>query len=89
MSDYDDEEWVAVKVVEDEEEADLIAGYLRNEDVPCRLESQYSHEFPTHVGQLGVVEVQVPASVADRARLLLERRETEFEDEGEEAGSGT
>ncbi len=87
MSDYEDEEWVAVKTVEDEEEADLIKGYLRNEDIPCSLESQYSHEFPAHVGQLGVVEVQVPASLADRARRLLERREAEFEDggEGEEA----
>jgi hypothetical protein len=87
MSDYDDEEWVAVKTVEDEEEGDLIVGYLRNEDIPSSLESQYSHEFPAHVGQLGVVEVQVPASLADRARRLLELRESEFEqdDEGEEA----
>ncbi len=89
MSDYDNEEWVAVKVVEDEEEADLIRGYLRNEDIPCNLESQYSHEFPAHVGQLGVVEVQVPASLAERARRLLERREAEFEDDGEEAEGGT
>lgn len=69
------EEWLSIIMIEDEEHAELIEGFLRSEGIPARLESNYSHEFPTHVGQLGQVEVMVPASRAAEAKRLVEERE--------------
>lgn len=79
MVDYADEEWLSVLVVEDEEEAQLIRGYLDSEGVPCQVESKYSHEFPTHMGRLGEIEVLVPASRSEEAKRLLEARAAAFE----------
>lgn len=82
MTDYANEEWLSILVVEDEEEAELIQGYLNSEGIPCQIESKYSHEFPTHVGRLAEIEVRVPASRADEARRLVEAREATFRPEG-------
>jgi len=75
MTDYANEEWLSIKVIDDEEEAELIEGFLRSQDIPCQLDSRFSHEFPTHVGQLSEIELKVPASRADEARELLEGRD--------------
>lgn len=75
MTDYANEEWLSIQVIDDEEEAELIEGFLRSQDIPCQLDSRYSHEFPTHVGQLAEIELKVPASRAEEARKLLEGRE--------------
>lgn len=69
------EEWLSIIMVENEEHAELIEGFLRSEGIPAQLESKYSHEFPAHVGQLGQVEVMVPASRAEEAKRLVEERE--------------
>lgn len=87
MTDYANEEWLSILVVEDEEHAELIQGFLGSEGIPCQIESRYSHEFPTHVGQLSEIEVRVPASRADEARRLVEAREAAFE-AGEGGGGG-
>lgn len=70
------EEWLSIIMVENEEHAELIEGFLRSEGIPAQLESKYSHEFPTHVGHLGEVEVMVPASRAQEAKRLVEERES-------------
>lgn len=87
MTDYADEEWLSVVVVEDEEQAELIEGFLESEGIPCELDSRYSHEFPTQLGQLGEIDVRVPASRAEEARRLLEARDATFE-AGEGGGEG-
>jgi hypothetical protein len=84
---YADQEWLSIQVVEDEEQAGLIEGFLESEGIPCELDRKYSHEFPAHLGRLGEIEVRVPASRAEAARRLLAARETAFEGESEEAGS--
>ncbi len=71
----DNEEWLSIIMVENEEHAELIEGFLRSEGIPAQLESKYSHEFPTHVGHLSEVEVMVPASRAEEAKRLVEERE--------------
>lgn len=81
-TEYADEEWLSIQVVEGEEEAELIQGFLESEGFPCQLESRYSHEFPTHVGGLAEIDVRVPASRAEEARRLLASRETAFEGQG-------
>lgn len=85
MTDYANEEWLSILVVEDEGEAELIQGYLESEGVPCQVDSKYSHEFPAHVGRLGEVEIRVPASRANEARRLVEAREAAYQGG---AGSG-
>lgn len=89
MTDYADEEWLSIVVVEDEEQAELIQGFLDSEGIPCQIESRYSHEFPAHVGQLGEIDIRVPASRADEARRMVEMREGTLrqEEEGGEAAS--
>lgn len=75
MTDQPGEEWLSVVKLDDESEAEIIEGFLRSEGIPSQVESRYSHEFPTHVGELAEVEVKVPASHAERAsRLIAERR---------------
>ncbi len=78
MSDEANQEWVSVIMVENEEHAELIEGFLRSEGIPAQLDSKYSHEFPTHVGNLGEVEVRVPAEHGEKARRLVEEREAAF-----------
>ena len=75
MTDDANQEWISIKLVEDEEEAELIGGFLRSQDIPCQLDSRYSHEFPSHVGSLGEIEIKVPPDRADEARELLESRD--------------
>ncbi|MGD2115609.1 MAG: DUF2007 domain-containing protein [Acidobacteriota bacterium] len=75
MTDYANEEWLSIRMIDDEEEAELIEGFLKSRDIPCQLESRYSHEFPTHMGRLAEIELKVPESRAQEARELLERRE--------------
>ena len=87
-SQYADEEWLSVQIVEGEEVADLIQGYLESEGLPVALDSRYSHEFPTHVGHLAEIEVRVPASRAEEARSLLEAREAAFEGRSAEGTGG-
>ncbi|HEX6200106.1 MAG TPA: DUF2007 domain-containing protein [Thermoanaerobaculia bacterium] len=78
-TDYASEDWLSILVIEGEEEAELIQGFLENEGIPCQIESKYSHEFPTHVGQLAEVDVRVPESRAEEARRALARREAAYE----------
>lgn len=84
-TDYASEDWLSVLVIEGEEEAELIQGFLENEGIPCRLESRFSHEFPARVGQLGEVDIRVPASRSEEARRVLERREAAYEAEPDTA----
>jgi hypothetical protein len=87
MTEYADEEWLSIVVVEDEEQAELIQGFLDSEGIPCQIESRYSHEFPAHVGQLGEIEVRVPASRAEEARRMVELREGTLRPDAEGAGN--
>lgn len=75
MTEHANEEWVSIHLIQDEEEAEIIEGFLRSQDIPCELDSRYSHEFPAHVGQLGEIEVKVPESRAQEARELLASRD--------------
>lgn len=78
MAERNDEEWLSIIVVESEEHAEVIEGFLRSEGIPAQLDSKYSHEFPAHVGSLGEVEVRVPESRAAEAKRLVEEREAAF-----------
>ncbi|HVT16542.1 MAG TPA: DUF2007 domain-containing protein [Thermoanaerobaculia bacterium] len=67
--------WAIAKVVENPDEAALIAGYLRNQGIPVEVESLHVEELPVNVGGLGEVRVRVPADRLDEALDLLEHPE--------------
>jgi phosphoenolpyruvate carboxylase len=74
-------EWLSVKVVEDEVEAELIEGFLQSEGFEAQLDNEYSHTYPTHMGKLGRVAVMVPADQAEEAKRVLLAREAQSEAE--------
>lgn len=81
------EDWVIVKVVGSEEEASVVLGFLENCGIPAEVESLYSSEFPTEVGELSDVRIRVPADRAEEASALLNSREDVVTgEEGEMAG---
>jgi len=87
MTDDANQDWISIKLVEDEEEAELIEGFLRSQDVPCALDSRYSHEFPSHVGSLGEIEIMVPPDRAEEAKALLESSEAPGASGGSDDGT--
>jgi hypothetical protein len=71
------EGWEVVAAVDNEEEAELMAGFLESAGVPSAVESSHSHEFPVTVGSLAVVRVEVPSDRLEEARRLLAEREAQ------------
>ncbi|HEX2163682.1 MAG TPA: hypothetical protein VHM02_07010 [Thermoanaerobaculia bacterium] len=72
-----DETWEVVATVGTDEEANLLAGYLRTSDVPAEVESLRFHQEPVNFGSLGEVRVRVPMEHRAAALELLSARQTE------------
>jgi Putative prokaryotic signal transducing protein len=68
-------EWEIVKVVETDQEAVLIAGFLKSNGIPAEVESLHAEELPVNLGALGEVRVRVPRERLAEARRLLATRE--------------
>jgi Putative prokaryotic signal transducing protein len=79
MAKQDDEEWVEVAGVGQDEEAELIAGLLESEGIPCEVEGPSMTPFPEDIGAFGSSRVMVPPDRAEEARALIARRKQEFE----------
>ncbi|MGE5276243.1 MAG: DUF2007 domain-containing protein [Acidobacteriota bacterium] len=79
------EEWVEVAGVGQDEEAELIAGFLESEGIPCEVEGPSMTPFPEDLGAFGTSRVMVPPERAEEAREVIARRQREFETGG---GSG-
>ena len=77
------EEWSVLEVVGTEEDAELIAGFLRSEEIPCRVESVHSHEFPVNVNVLGEVRILVQPDDVGRAGAILAARDAAGPEGGE------
>lgn len=71
----DEREWGTVKVVESNEEAILVAGYLNSNGIPAEVESLHVEELPVNLGGLGEVRVRVPADRLAEAQALLDASE--------------
>ncbi len=78
MAKPDDEDWVEVAAVGDDEEAEIIAGLLESEEIPCEIAGAPS-PFPENLGSLGETRVLVPPDRAEEARALLAERERDAE----------
>jgi hypothetical protein len=75
----DEREWAIAKIVESNEEAVLITGFLNSNGIPAEVESLHVEELPVNLGGLGEVRVRVPAGRLDEARALLAERGDEDE----------
>jgi hypothetical protein len=89
MTRDDEPEWVEVASTGQDEEAELIAGLLRSEDIPCEVEGPSGGSpWPENLGAFGMSRVMVPPERAEEARALLDRRRQEYAagagDSGEE-----
>jgi hypothetical protein len=68
-----DQSLQTVKIVNSEEEAALVVGFLRANGFDAGVESLHASEFPAEVGQLSEVRIEVPAEqAADALRLLAD-----------------
>ena len=74
-----DEDWVQITAVGDDEEAEIIAGLLESENIPCEIEGPSASPFPENLGALGASRVMVPPDRAAEARALLAEREKDAE----------
>lgn len=66
-----DQSLQTVKIVNSEEDAALVVGFLRANGCDAGVESLHASEFPAEVGQLSEVRIQVPAEQAAEALRLL------------------
>jgi len=73
------EDWVEIAAVGGDEEAELIAGLLESEDIPCEIEGPSSSPWPENIGAMGLSRVMVPPDRAAEARALVAEREHDAE----------
>ena len=72
------EDWVEVAAAGEDDEAEIIAGLLESEDIPCEIEGPPS-PWPEDLGALGVSRVMVPPDRAEEARALIAERKKDAE----------
>ncbi len=70
-----DENWETAKVVNGEEEAALVVGFLNSNGIEAAAESLFASEFPAEVGSLAEVRIKVPSDRLAEALALLEESE--------------
>jgi len=76
--DTDAGDWVEVAAVGEDDEAEIIAGLLESEDIPCEIEGAPT-PWPEDLGALGVSRVMVPPDRAEEARALIAERKKDAE----------
>jgi hypothetical protein len=85
-----DESWEVVSTVGTDEEANILAGYLRANEVSAQVESLRFHQEPVNFGSLGEVRVRVPMAQREEAlRLLSDREVADLSVEAEVAEQAT
>lgn len=87
VEDNDAEDWVEVASAGDDEEAEIIAGLLESEDIPCEIEGPSATPWPENLGALGLSRVMVPADRAAEAKALIAEREKDADVNLSEDGS--
>jgi len=84
----DERDWEIARILESNEEAVLVAGFLHSSGIPAQVESLHVEELPVNLGGLGEVRVLVPADRLEEARALLDASEAAAGDAGDVAESG-
>jgi hypothetical protein len=72
-------DWIEVASTGNDEEAALIAGLLKSEDIPCEVEAPSGGSpWPENLGAFGFSRVMVPPDRAAEAKELIARRERRY-----------
>jgi Putative prokaryotic signal transducing protein len=79
MAEAESPDWIEVAAAGDDEEAEIIAGLLESEGIPCEIEGSPASPWPENLGALGTSRVMVPPDRADEARSLIAEREKDAE----------
>jgi hypothetical protein len=89
MARNDEPDWVEVAATGQDEEAALIAGLLKSEEIPCEVEGPSGGSpWPENIGAFGLSRIMVPPERAAEARALLERRERDFQRDAPDSEGG-
>ena len=78
--------WVEIASVGNEDEANLLRGFLEAEGIASQIENVKFTEAPTTFGAMGDIRIYVAEEDEERALGLLKQREEEWErldDDGE------
>jgi hypothetical protein len=75
----DEKKWVEVENVGQDEEAEILCGFLRSEGIETVVESRKFHMEPVNFGDLTGIRILVPEKDSVHARALIERRRRDFE----------
>ena len=79
MTNEDDGDWVEIAAAGGDEEAEIVAGLLESEGIPCEIEGSAASPWPENLGALGSMRVMVPPDRAAEARALIAEREKDAE----------
>lgn len=77
MADNTSDNWETARIVNSEEDAALVVGFLNSNGIDAEVESLHASEFPTDVGRLSEVRIKVPADRLQEAVLLLEQSDND------------
>lgn len=66
-----DAQWVVVADAGTEEEAAVIAGFLKSRGISAHVDSKRFHQEPVNFGELSPVAVKVPAEQESEAVSIL------------------
>lgn len=76
--------WVEIANSANSDEAEIIQGFLEAEGIDSEIEHAEAHVLPATVGRLGDVRVYVPSDDVQRAQELLQQREREWQNLGDD-----
>jgi hypothetical protein len=77
MADNTSGNWETARIVNSEEDAALVVGFLQSNGIDAEAESLHASEFPTDIGELSEVRIKVPADRLQEAVLLLEQSDNQ------------
>ncbi len=65
-------QWVLLKVLYDEAEAEILRGLLEGSGIEVKISSYRVQPYPVNIGRLGEIKILVPEDSLEEARKLLE-----------------
>src|SRR5438874_409337 len=71
-------DWTGVEALANEAEAELLAGFLREHDIPARVVDASFHQAPNPSEDLTRIEVAVPTHRLEEAQAVLAKRNLAF-----------
>ncbi|HKO58316.1 MAG TPA: DUF2007 domain-containing protein [Thermoanaerobaculia bacterium] len=71
--------WIEIASAGNEDEANLLKGFLDNEGIPAQIENVKFHMEPVNLGKMGEIRIYVGEEDEQRALDLLREREDAYD----------